>query len=271
MKNSFAYHHVKLRPEEQLGSHKQPSWELSYVITGKGYRLIEGESSPFAEGDLVLVPPGFEHSWYFNSDDTNEDRFVENITLMFAPELLRQLADIFGSLSHSLHVLDALDNAVIFEDNVKEEIVGRLQTIDKEPELGRIGHVINLIVYISTNLTDAKRFVHRRICNIRQQKIKQTEIFVACNYNRRIGVEDVSRHLGMNKSSFCAFFRRATGTTFMNYLNNYRLEQASYILKTTDEPVNAAAYSCGFQTVAHFNHLFKARYGKTPKSLRHKL
>lgn len=56
--------------------------------------------------------------------------------------------------------------------------------------------------------------------------------------------------------------------TFINYLNNFRLEQASYLLKTTDEPINAVAYSCGFQTVSHFNHLFKARHGAAPGSIR---
>ncbi len=268
MDNNFVFHHVRLSPQEQPGCHVQPSWELSYVITGSGYRLIGGESTPFAQGDLVLVPPGLEHAWYFNSECVDGIVTVENITLMFTTEMLRQLADIFPVLSRDLSLFGALEEAIVFESGVREEIVERLNTIDGKSDRDRIGDVINLVSFLAANLSTAKALAHKREDNIQRHKFRQVEIFVSCNYGRKLSIDEISRHIGMNKSSFCAFFRRVSGMTFINYLNNFRLEQASYLLKTTDYPINAVAYSCGFQTVSHFNHLFKARHGAAPGSIR---
>lgn len=78
----------------------------------------------------------------------------------------------------------------------------------------------------------------------------------------------MSRHVGMNKSSFCSFMRKQTGMTLSEYINNVRLDRAKEKLKHTDYNISEIALSCGFQNVTYFNRLFRARFGTTPKSIR---
>ena len=268
MANDFDFHYVELAPDRQLQVHTQPTWELSYVITGSGSRLIGGESSPFSQGDIVLVPPGIEHAWYFDPASTNSNGMVENITIMFSTKLLRSIADMFPIVSDELIELGKLQHAAAFQGDAAGEIAGRLLAMQKIGEKEQIGHAVNLLCRIAASLTRALVIAGNRKDSASRLKFKKVEIFVSCNYGRLIGIEEVARYLGMNKSSFCAFFKRESGTTFMNYLNDYRLEQAIYLLKNSDEPINAIAYACGFQTVAYFNHLFKSKFGVTPGYIR---
>ena len=269
MDNNYAFHHVTVAPGQQLGSHTQPTWELSHVTVGSGHRLIGGTSSPFSRGDTVLVPPGMEHAWYFDPEDVNSQGLIENMTLMFSTEMLRSTAALFPVLSPALRALEALDEAVAFSGTAAAHIATRMEGIHHSGERDRIGLVINLVSHIGANLTEGDTLGSNKPgIDTSQWKLRQVEVFVSCNYGRTIGIGDIASHLGMNKSSFCAFFRRESGMTFVNYLNNYRLDHAAYLLKTTDEPVNAIAYACGFQTVPHFNHLFKARFGKAPRSMK---
>ena len=63
MKNNFAFHYVRLAPYEQIESHIQSSWVLSYVITGCGKRLVGGilakDEFTRAYGCPVLFVSGF--------------------------------------------------------------------------------------------------------------------------------------------------------------------------------------------------------------------
>lgn len=62
--------------------------------------------------------------------------------------------------------------------------------------------------------------------------------------------------------------RRNTGKSFSEYLNDYRLEKAMEMLRSTDERIADIAYDVGFANVTYFNRLFKSRFGYSPKELR---
>ena len=50
---------------------------------GEGTRLLSDVSEPFAEGEVVMIPSGVQHCWYFNKDKTDKDGNIENITIFF--------------------------------------------------------------------------------------------------------------------------------------------------------------------------------------------
>lgn len=87
------YDYVKLNPSEQIGPHSQPSWELSYILRGRGTKSVGDTESPFREGDMVLVVPEMRHCWRFEDEDGDE---IENITLMISRKFLSQAAVLPG-------------------------------------------------------------------------------------------------------------------------------------------------------------------------------
>jgi AraC-like DNA-binding protein len=91
---------------------------------------------------------------------------------------------------------------------------------------------------------------------------------MVCNAKRRISVSEISRHIGMSKSSFCIFFKKATGKTFVNYLNEYRIETACQLLNTTKNSVSDICYEVGFEDIPYFNRVFKKTKSMSPKEYR---
>ena len=69
--HSFTFNNVSLTPSEQIGLHRQPLWELSYIVTGSGMRLIGDMTEPFQCGEVVMIPPEIPHCWIFNNNDTD--------------------------------------------------------------------------------------------------------------------------------------------------------------------------------------------------------
>ena len=60
------------------------------------------------------------------------------------------------------------------------------------------------------------------------------------------------------------------GVPFVEYLNSYRLFQASVMLLSGADSVTAVAQSCGFDNLSYFNRLFRKKYGCTPGEYRKK-
>ena len=62
---SFHFDYVKIYWDEQVTFHEQKSWELSYVITGSGQRIIGDTIEPFSRNEIILIPPDIPHCWSF--------------------------------------------------------------------------------------------------------------------------------------------------------------------------------------------------------------
>lgn len=92
--------------------------------------------------------------------------------------------------------------------------------------------------------------------------------YIENNYMEKITIEDISAELGLSKSHFMKFFRNTMGTTFTQYLNDYRLTMASRLLVSSDSSILDIAAEAGFENLSHFNRLFKKRFGVTPREYR---
>lgn len=74
--------------------------------------------------------------------------------------------------------------------------------------------------------------------------------------------------LNVSASYLSTLFRRETGATITDYVNQKRMEHASFLLVTTDLPVSVVGQRCGVQDDNYFTKIFKKCTGQTPKQYR---
>lgn len=72
----------------------------------------------------------------------------------------------------------------------------------------------------------------------------------------------------MDQASLCRFFKRATGRTMTEYLNELRVAAAAQLLIATDESVLNICFSVGFGNYSNFSRQFKRIKGFGPRELR---
>jgi AraC-like DNA-binding protein len=72
----------------------------------------------------------------------------------------------------------------------------------------------------------------------------------------------------MSESHFMSFFKRATGQSFMAYLNHFRIERAQTLLVTTDKPMSDISQEMGFCDQSYFGTVFRKVVGMTPAAYR---
>jgi AraC-like DNA-binding protein len=90
------------------------------------------------------------------------------------------------------------------------------------------------------------------------------------NFGDPIQVQEAARICGMSESHFMSFFKRATGQSFMAYLNHCRIERAQALLVTTDKSVSDISQEMGFCDQSYFGTVFRKLVGITPAGYRAK-
>ena len=87
-------------------------------------------------------------------------------------------------------------------------------------------------------------------------KIMPVIEYVDKNYAEQITLESLSELLNFNKSYFCRLFKRATDSTFTEYLNFVRICKSEKLLKN-GLSVSETAYAVGYSSLSYFNRTFK--------------
>jgi len=88
------------------------------------------------------------------------------------------------------------------------------------------------------------------------------------NFRHNLPLGAFARMAHRSLSSFKREFRAQFGVPPGQWLRERRLLHASQLLRTTDLPVTAIAFDCGFEDASHFTKAFRQRYGHPPSALR---
>lgn len=101
--------------------------------------------------------------------------------------------------------------------------------------------------------------------------ITRAREFIAANYAEDLSLEAVAKAVHMSTFYFCKQFKKATGVNFTNYLSRVRIEKAKDLLLNPHARVSEVAFDCGFQSLTHFNRVFRTLVGESPTTYREHL
>lgn len=266
MEQAFIFDDVRLSPKLQIPIHTQKEWELSYVIRGRGSRLLGDERQPFNEGEVILIPPHFPHGWFFDQSSTDADGCIHNITLLFAADLPTRLSIVLPEMIQITSVLNAISLPRLYVGDTATAIVRLLEDMRQLAPARRVPLVMQLLILVAEN-TESVELGSSPTGRL-TRNIERFRIFCKCNFSENITLDEAAAYMDMNKSAFCKFVKKHTGQTFTEYINSLRLKKAALLLTSTSDPACDIAYGCGFTSIPYFHRLFSRHYGLTPCAYR---
>lgn len=93
--------------------------------------------------------------------------------------------------------------------------------------------------------------------------------YIQLHYHKPITLKEVANLVYLSPSYFSRLFKEVAGKTFVEYLNDYRLEKSKQLLKMTSMPMDAIGSMTGFASATYFSTSFKKKEGQTPSEYRH--
>jgi AraC-like DNA-binding protein/ligand-binding sensor protein len=101
--------------------------------------------------------------------------------------------------------------------------------------------------------------------------IRRAKAYIAGHHADPINLDEIANAMHVSTFYFCKMFKKATGITFTDYLGRVRVEKAKNLLLNPHLRVSEIAYAVGFQSLTHFNRVFRDITGKSPTRFREKL
>ena len=251
-------------PYFQFKWHYHPEFELTYIVKGNGYRIVGNSYEPFNDGDLVLLGSNLPHTWSGKADgDVNSDAIV----IQFSSEFILP----FLELNESLLIKNMLDSSlrgINFEPD--EQLVTKIIEITETNGVERILKLISILDILSKKQIKliAPNTFHNVVSKKSEVRINNVCLFIQNNFQNKIYLKEVADLIYLTESNFCKFFKKATGKTYSDYVNEIRINEASRLLIQSDKTISQISFECGFETLSYFNRVFLNKKGTTPSVYR---
>jgi AraC-like DNA-binding protein/ligand-binding sensor protein len=98
--------------------------------------------------------------------------------------------------------------------------------------------------------------------------IARAKAFIRAHLAEPLSLGLVARAVNTSTFYFCKLFKRATGVNFTDYVSRLRIERAKELLLNPNRRVSEVAFEVGFQSLTHFNRVFKRVAGESPTEYR---
>jgi AraC-like DNA-binding protein/ligand-binding sensor protein len=107
--------------------------------------------------------------------------------------------------------------------------------------------------------------------NAESPVIKRAKEYIVENQAEDLSLGQVAKAVNTSTFHFCKMFKKVTGVNFTEYVSRVRVEKARNLLLNPNLRISEIAYEIGFQSLTHFNRVFKTITGQSPTDYRRQL
>jgi AraC-like DNA-binding protein len=133
---------------------------------------------------------------------------------------------------------------------------------------GQYGAFVRLLAIFAEHLSVVANQLFVREQNAEPPAIIRARQFINEHHSADLCLGDVARAVNTSTFYFCKKFKQVTGLNFTDYLSRVRIEKAKQLLLNPQARVSEIAYEAGFQSLTHFNRVFKKVAGQSPTAYR---
>jgi len=252
-------------------AHCHEVYELNFVENAAGVvRTIGDSRETIGNLDLVLITGGkLVHVW---EQGTCPEHDIHEITFHIDPDLFHGPMSDKRPFTSLRRMIERAQRGLAFPEAaiqiVREDIINLARSTESFAAVIRL---LNLLYRLSL-VENAHELSSSAFANASEtnedERVSRAKEYIANNYMHDISLHQLADLAHMSAESFSRFFRNKTGRTPNRYLIDYRLGIAARLLLTTKLSVSEIGFSCGFNTLSHFNRLFRDSKGCTPSEFR---
>lgn len=243
--------------------HFHIDYELNFITQAQGAQRIVGDHvSNIGNQELVLVGPNVVHGWnapQYSLPDVTE------ITIQFPRDLFSNSLIHKNAFQSIRELLGNAAKGLAFSQHVIAQVQPLLHAIAYNKGIDTFILLLQILKELSQS-TDytvlaSKQHTYDDIRNVTINKVYE---FIEQNYKDKITLEQIASYVNMTVISFSRLIKQRTGKTFIEFLNDYRIQISIRMLMESSKTISEITDECGFYNQANFNRIFKLKTGYTP-------
>jgi AraC-like DNA-binding protein len=248
------------RPCFERGWHYHPEAELTLIQESSGRRFVGDHIGAFEPGDLVLLGPNLPHTWRTETVPLPRDGRARSIYVHFRTGWLEETADVLPELLEIRKLLARASRGLLFAGPERERAVRELARLLEQSGLRRLvsfWELLNGLAESGGGEPLSSAGFAPMLDDLACERISKVHKHVYQCFRSGIAHQDLARLAGLSPAALSKFFRRTTGRTITEFINEVRVGEVARLLIDTTHNVSEIAYACGFESLANFNSTFR--------------
>jgi AraC-like DNA-binding protein len=250
--------------------HFHPELELVYVNQGQGKRHIGNHLSYFNRSQLLLIGSNLPHNGF-------TDRLTASgteTTVQFKSNFLGEDFLNIPEMANINALFEKSKKCILFKPDTKKVIGPKIENLLEYNGLERVIKFLDILNHLANTddytLLNADGFVFETEPQD-SEKINTVYKYINQNFQNHITLDEIADKVSMTVPAFCRYFKRVTGKTFTQLVNEYRVVHATKLLNESQMSIADICFECGFNNFSHFNKQFNEVTGQSASSYRKEL
>ncbi len=266
----FYYDNIALFDLNCVEWHWHTELEFVYIESGTVTIWIGEKQFALSEGNGVFINSKILHRFY-----SPAEAIVPNFVCMpsfIAPQ---------DSFIYKKYILPVISSSLAFQvfcgesgwqaevlADIKQIIAVQSRVSSRELATSALLQKLWLRLYENAEFSDTRGRTDDSASS--QARLQLMMQYIHQNYSQEISLDELAGYAGVSKSTALNLFHRYLHLTPIQYLINYRLNEAAGLLSRTEKKVATVSGETGFRSVDYFCRLFKKHYRLTPTEYRKK-
>ncbi|WP_435623084.1 AraC family transcriptional regulator [Flagellimonas sp.] len=251
--------------------HYHEDYQLIAIIKGEGILYAGNGTTPFAEGDVFMIGSNVSH--LFKSDTryfAKNSPGIKGISLFFN---YNSFGTDFFNIREMQNLKELLNNSskgIKVAKKSKKQLYGLITTL---PSLEQEKRIIAFLEILSAFDSCEKEYINeslqpRNFTSEQNERLHKILDFSFEHFKEDITIEKIADLAHLSRAQFSHFFKLHTGKTYIQFLNELRIENACVLLKNNQYSVEYICYEVGFRNMSNFLRHFKRQKQTTPVQYR---
>ena len=252
--------------------HYHEEIEIVLCDGGFGKKFVGNHVSDYAEGDLAILGSNLPH-WYRADDACYQHQKPASIVIHF-------LNDCFGKdffeaeeMTEIKYFLKTANLGIEFYGQTRTKIQEKIQCLLKADKVARMLGLIEILHLMS--VTKEYRFLSENaivgVSKKDSERMNEVFNYVLKNFKNDINLSEIANKTRFSEAAFCRYFKLRTQKTFVEFVNEIRIESACKLLAENDLNILEICYESGFKNLSNFNRQFRRYTKNNPKTYRKKM
>ena len=233
------------RPGEKWTINNRNESRLHYIVSGKGYYMLNGEKVFFKTGHIYIIPQNFDYVPGYDEDAGFKHMYFDFVS-----------SKLFGFAKPVC--IDVKENESI--NSTVNMLLSFFADCDKNiyDKYDKKYHITKVFAFLMELIDDCYN-----ISYMADRRIEKILNFIHDNYQKDITVTDMAKHLYLNKSYFSKMFLEKVKMSPHEYLVSYRISRGIELIKKGYK-VSEAAEMVGYKNANSFSTAVKKYTGISP-------
>ena len=242
VKELLHYCNVSLKRSSHIAAEHIKYYDFTFVLKGSMTYCVDGKTYVLSENDAIFIKPG---SLRERIPTNAPVKYVSYNFTVYDDTILPKQPHLKSIISYDIRNMVSIFSASHLSDIYASR--------DK---------VMNLLNYILLEIKDIIAF------DSSNKHIIEILKYINEHISEPITLSRISEQVNLTKEYVSHVFRKETGKTVTEYINERKLMIAKEMILSTSYPLTYISDRLGYENYSYFTKVFKKQFDTTPRILR---